>query len=86
VSSSPSSAQINIVSVAIVIVVGGAGAAVSAVTRNPVWAVVAIVVGIIASLSPRVARQWERAIVLRLGRFVGLKGPGLFWVVPSSTP
>ena len=33
-------------------------------------------------LAPRVARQWERAVVLRLGRFIGLRGPGLFWVVP----
>jgi regulator of protease activity HflC (stomatin/prohibitin superfamily) len=28
------------------------------------------------------ANQWERAVVLRLGRFVGLRGPGLFWIVP----
>ena len=32
--------------------------------------------------SPRVAQQWERAVVLRLGKFVGLRGPGLFWIVP----
>ena len=30
----------------------------------------------------RIANQWEKAIVLRLGRFRGLRGPGLFWVVP----
>jgi regulator of protease activity HflC (stomatin/prohibitin superfamily) len=29
-----------------------------------------------------VAQQWERAVVLRLGRFVGLQGPGLFWIMP----
>lgn len=40
------------------------------------------VIAAIAAQSPRLAQQWERAIVLRLGRFVGLKGPGLFWVVP----
>ena len=34
------------------------------------------------SLSPRVADQWEKAIVLRLGKFRGLQGPGLFWVIP----
>ncbi|HEU0032000.1 MAG TPA: slipin family protein [Kofleriaceae bacterium] len=34
------------------------------------------------ALSPRVASQWERAVVLRLGKFVGLRGPGLFWIVP----
>jgi regulator of protease activity HflC (stomatin/prohibitin superfamily) len=41
-----------------------------------------VIIGIIAALSPRVAQQWERAVVLRLGRFVGLRGPGLFWVLP----
>lgn len=30
----------------------------------------------------RMADQWEKAVVLRNGRFRGLKGPGLFWVVP----
>ena len=34
------------------------------------------------SLAPRVANQWEQAVVLRLGRFVELRGPGLFWVLP----
>jgi regulator of protease activity HflC (stomatin/prohibitin superfamily) len=29
-----------------------------------------------------IARQWERAVVLRLGRYVGLRGPGLFWIIP----
>ena len=38
--------------------------------------------GLILMQAPRVAQQWERAVVLRLGRFVGLKGPGLFWVIP----
>jgi regulator of protease activity HflC (stomatin/prohibitin superfamily) len=33
-------------------------------------------------LSPRIARQWERAVVLRLGRYDGLRGPGLFWIIP----
>jgi regulator of protease activity HflC (stomatin/prohibitin superfamily) len=34
------------------------------------------------SQSPKVARQWERAVMLRLGRFVGMRGHGLFWIVP----
>jgi regulator of protease activity HflC (stomatin/prohibitin superfamily) len=41
-----------------------------------------IVAGLILMQAPRVAQQWERAVVLRLGRFVGLRGPGLFWVIP----
>jgi regulator of protease activity HflC (stomatin/prohibitin superfamily) len=32
--------------------------------------------------SLKVASQWEKAIVLRLGKFQGLKGPGLFWIIP----
>jgi regulator of protease activity HflC (stomatin/prohibitin superfamily) len=36
----------------------------------------------------KIARQWEKAVVLRLGKFHGLKGPGLFWIVPiiDTTP
>jgi regulator of protease activity HflC (stomatin/prohibitin superfamily) len=30
----------------------------------------------------KVADQWEKAVVLRLGKFRGLKGPGIFWMVP----
>jgi len=38
--------------------------------------------GLYIFLALRVASQWEKAIVLRMGRFRGLKGPGVFWVVP----
>lgn len=37
---------------------------------------------VLVGLMPRVANQWERAVVLRLGRFRGIHGPGLFWIVP----
>ena len=30
----------------------------------------------------KVALQWEKAVVLRLGKFIGLKGPGIFWLIP----
>jgi regulator of protease activity HflC (stomatin/prohibitin superfamily) len=30
----------------------------------------------------KVADQWEKAVVLRFGRFMGLRGPGLFWIIP----
>ena len=33
-------------------------------------------------LALKVAKQWEKAVVLRLGRFRGLKGPGMFWIIP----
>jgi len=43
--------------------------------------VLVFVVFIVAS-GIRVIREWERAPVLRLGRFTGLKGPGLFYIIP----
>ena len=44
--------------------------------------VIGIFLGLLLSQSPKIARQWERAVVLRLGRYVGLRGPGLFWIIP----
>ena len=41
-----------------------------------------VLVGLVLARAPRVALQWERGVVLRLGRYVGLRGPGLFWIVP----
>lgn len=42
----------------------------------------AFVLAMIAAGSTQVAAQWERAVVLRLGRFRTLKGPGLFFIIP----
>ena len=73
---------LNVVSVLVFIVIAGIGIVLTAATGSPTWVAGAAVIGVIAALSPRVAQQWERAVVLRLGRFVGLRGPGLFWIVP----
>jgi regulator of protease activity HflC (stomatin/prohibitin superfamily) len=40
------------------------------------------IVAFIASYSTKVADQWERVVVLRLGRFRSLEGPGLFFIIP----
>ncbi len=39
-------------------------------------------IGVYVLFAFKIANQWEKAIVLRLGRFIGLKGPGPFWIVP----
>ena len=78
----PSNVRINVVAVAILLVSIAIGAWGSIVTDNPVPAIVMTLVGLVLMQSPRVAQQWERAVILRLGRFVGLRGPGLFWIVP----
>ena len=31
----------------------------------------------------KIIKEWERAPVLRLGRYTGLKGPGIFWIIPG---
>jgi regulator of protease activity HflC (stomatin/prohibitin superfamily) len=40
------------------------------------------VLAAVASSATKIANQWERAIVLRLGRFRSIKGPGLFFIIP----
>lgn len=59
-----------------------AGVAVTALLQHPVPFFVSLVVGLYLLFALKVARQWERAVVLRLGKFTGLKGPGLFAVIP----
>jgi len=50
--------------------------------RNPIPIIVGVAIGVVLMQSPRIAQQWERAVLLRLGRFKGLYGPGVFWVIP----
>ena len=38
---------------------------------------------VLASSSVKIARESQRFIVYRLGRFFGLKGPGLFFIIPA---
>ncbi len=48
---------------------------------NPVQ-FVTLLLGIYFLLALKIASQWEKAVVLRLGKFRGLKGPGIFWLIP----
>jgi regulator of protease activity HflC (stomatin/prohibitin superfamily) len=44
--------------------------------------VITFVIALVVSLAIRVADQWERVVILRLGKFRSLKGPGLFFIIP----
>jgi regulator of protease activity HflC (stomatin/prohibitin superfamily) len=57
------------------------GSSVSADIMDVYW-IVLLIIDFYLLFAIKVARQWEKAVVLRLGRFHGLKGPGLFWIVP----
>ena len=72
----------NFLSVLAFMLPAGTGFAVSAMLADPIALVVGAVVGGLAAMSPKIAQQWEQAVVLRMGRYVGLKGPGPFWVIP----
>jgi regulator of protease activity HflC (stomatin/prohibitin superfamily) len=49
---------------------------------TPILGFVAILVALFLLSGIRVLREWERMPVLRLGRYVGLKGPGIIYLVP----
>ena len=74
--------RLNVISFGVFIVSVALAVMMGVQTKSPVWPIVIMLVGVVLMQSPRIAKQWERAVVLRLGRFVGLRGPGLFWIVP----
>ena len=49
---------------------------------TPVILAVLVVISLLIASSIQIADQWEKAVVLRMGRFSGLKGPGLFFIIP----
>ena len=53
-----------------------------AITQSPIPPIAGLLVGFYLLLSVKVAAQWQKAAVLRLGRYTGLRGPGLFFVIP----
>lgn len=74
--------RMNIVSALMFLAPLALGAGVTIALANPLGVIIGGLIGAIAARAPRIAKQWERAVVLRLGRYVGLRGPGLFWVMP----
>ena len=71
----------------ILMIISSAAAVWMAIERmKVVWIIVELlvlnIIGIYVLLAFKVADQWEKAIHLRLGRFVGLQGPGPFWIIP----
>jgi regulator of protease activity HflC (stomatin/prohibitin superfamily) len=77
-----SAARPNVIALVIFLVFAGAGGVASLATDDATGAIAGVVVGFLLAQSPKVAKQWERAVVLRLGRYVGLRGPGVFWIIP----
>jgi regulator of protease activity HflC (stomatin/prohibitin superfamily) len=53
-----------------------------------VWVAAFTLLGFYFLLAIKIAKQWEKAVLLHLGKFKGLRGPGLFWIIPGmdTTP
>ena len=75
-------ARVNVVSFFVLLSCFIVGVVPTILTQNPLYAIAGLILGPILMQSPKVAKQWEKGVVLRLGKFVGLRGPGLFWIVP----
>src|SRR5215469_7822103 len=73
---------VSSVAVFLFIVVVGAGVITTGVTHWPGWGIGGIVIGLYLLLSLKVADQWNKAAVLRLGKYKGLRGPGMFFIIP----
>ena len=78
----PNVPRANIVSFLLLLFPLAVGIPLTVVFKNPLWAIAGLIIGLLLAQSPRVAKQWEKAVVLRLGRYIGIRGPGLFWIVP----
>ena len=73
---------INGVAVMACVACVAAGALASAAIRHPAPLITGALVGMYLLFAIKVVRQWEKVALLRLGRYVGLRGPGLFHIVP----
>ena len=72
----------NPIATAIAVILLAAAAAAFVLLHQPLLAAPLALVAFLTPASLRMARQWERAVVLRAGRLQGTRGPGLFVIIP----
>ena len=75
-------APINRVAVTAFLVCIVTGAIVGAIVRQSAPLISGGLVGLYLLFAIKVVQQWEKVALFRLGRYVGLRGPGLFHIVP----
>jgi len=80
--SSPGKIQISTVGRAVFLICLALGITPTILLKNPAPVLIGLAIGIYFLFAIRVAEQWERAAVLRLGRYIGLRGPGIFTIIP----
>ena len=72
----------NVVAWSLLVVTGAAIAALT-VMQQFVPAGAAAFVGLLLSASPRMVKDWDRGVMLRLGKFTKVLKPGISWIVPG---
>jgi regulator of protease activity HflC (stomatin/prohibitin superfamily) len=70
------------VGLALFVLAVAAGGVLSAVTNSPYPILVGAAIGLYFLFAIRMADQWEKVAVLRFGRYIGLRGPGLYHIIP----
>ena len=74
--------RLSNVGVALFVIAIVAGWVITTGTRSPAGLAGGALLGLYLLFAIRVADQWEKVAVLRLGRYRGLRGPGLFVIIP----
>jgi regulator of protease activity HflC (stomatin/prohibitin superfamily) len=72
----------NRIGLAIFAIALASGLGTSALAGQPWPLIIFVPVGVYFLFAIKVADQWQRAIVLRMGKYAGLRGPGLFHIIP----
>ena len=78
----PMQLRMSNVGVALFVVCLVAGGGITALTGQSAAMAVAALAGLYLLFAIRMADQWERVAVLRFGKYIGLRGPGLFHMIP----
>lgn len=74
--------HISLVSVAVFFIVFGIGTAAAVLGKGGFWIMPSLIIAFFLAAAVKVASQWERVIILRLGRYHRTKGPGVFFIIP----
>jgi regulator of protease activity HflC (stomatin/prohibitin superfamily) len=74
--------EYNRVAVTAFVICALGGFLLTALTKSPVPLLIGIFIGLYLLHAIKVVQQWEKVALLRVGHYVGLRGPGIFFIIP----
>jgi regulator of protease activity HflC (stomatin/prohibitin superfamily) len=72
----------NSFAILVFVIIFGLGGGLAYAIHSLSLGVIASAIALVLSLPIKIADQWEKVVILRLGKFRALKGPGLFFIIP----